>query len=608
VTLHPPLGNRPLIIGPRLWLAVLAAATRLRPTLAAATRLLPAALALALIGQAQPAAAANNAVVAEQTSSVPASAGPGALVPVTVRVVNTGDTTWRAATAHRLGAAPTNQVAWSGAPCGGYMNNLQDGRVFLCRDVAPGQSYDFQFTIKLPAAGAAVFAVRMVRDGVEWFGETQAWSIAVVSGCPTAPLATPADRWKLEVFGNKALSGSPVEQRYDAVGASGFTFDWGTGRASSCTGVDNFGVRFSRTMTVAVTGEYRFTTTTDDGVRLSVDGQLVIDRWIDQAPTSASATKFLSAGAHDVRVDYYENGGGAYAAIRWEPIDVASGGLFGINLDPANPKGNPSSSEVRAIGARWTRVEYKSHLGTAFYDARIAALRSAGLKVLLIVDYASVPGKPSGTGTDAQWSAYLASFGSGLRTLASHYGNGVDAWQIWNEPDLPPQPGYDVYMPARHFGIMLRDSVSTLRQFSTRPIVTAGLASGDPGYLAQARDAAAGLTVDAVAVHPYGQRAPDNWPNASWGFGNMSALFDRYLVFGKPLWVSEIGVNTTDQAFEATYLKNVYDLARDRYAGRVVVVFWFCWSDGMVPPFGILDANQNPKPAYYQYRAIAPPY
>ena len=45
----------------------------------------------------------------------------------------------------------------------------------------------------------------------------------------------------------------------------------------------------------------------------------------------------------------------------------------------------------------------------------------------------------------------------------------------------------------------------------------------------------------------------------------MSALFDRYLVFGKPLWVSEIGVNTTDQAFEATYLKNVYDLARDRF-------------------------------------------
>jgi len=275
---------------------------------------------LPVMAQAGLAAAGNNATMAEQNSSVPATAGPGALVTVRVQAVNTGDTTWRAGSAHRLGVGPSNQVSWSGFPCGGYMNNLLDGRVFLCRDVAPGQAYDFQFNVQLPSSGSAVLSVRMVQDGVEWFGENQTWSLTVSGGtaCATSPLPTPADQWKLEIFNNKALSGSAVEERYDAAGSGGFAFDWGTGRASNCTGVDNFGVRFSRTVAIDTAGDYKFTTTTDDGVRLWVDGQRLVDRWVDQGPTSYSATKYLAAGSHDVRMEYYENGGGAYAAIRWE--------------------------------------------------------------------------------------------------------------------------------------------------------------------------------------------------------------------------------------------------------------------------------------------------
>jgi hypothetical protein len=292
------------------------------------------------------------------------------------------------------------------------------------------------------------------------------------------------------------------------------------------------------------------------------------------------------------------------AALRWE--SVGSGALYGVNVDPANPRGNPSAQELTTLGARWVRMEWKATPGAALYDAKLPEYRNAGLKVLLIVDYASVPGSPGSGGTDSQWAAYVASFVSGARSLAQRYGNGVDAWQIWNEPDLAPQPGYDVYVPPGHYGVMLRDAATAIRSFSARPVITGGLASGDPSYLTRARDAVGGLTVDAVAVHPYGQRAPDNWPNPTWGFGNMSDLFNRYLAFGKPLWVSEVGVNTPDGEFQANYLENVYRLAETQYPGRVPVVFWFCWSDGMVPPFGLLDANGNPKPAYHRYQAVAP--
>jgi len=144
--------------------------------------------------------------------------------------------------------------------------------------------------------------------------------------CPTSPLAVPSDRWKLEVFNNRSLTGGTVEERYDAVGTGGFAFDWVSGRASACTGVDNFAVRFTRRIEIGAGGEYTFTPTTDDGVRLWVDGSLVIDAWVDQAATPRPGKVVLGAGAHDLRMEYYENAGLASAAIRWERTGGGGGG------------------------------------------------------------------------------------------------------------------------------------------------------------------------------------------------------------------------------------------------------------------------------------------
>jgi hypothetical protein len=279
---------------------------------------------------------------------------------------------------------------------------------------------------------------------------------------------------------------------------------------------------------------------------------------------------------------------------------------FGINIDPANPAGNPTAQQLKLAGVRWVRIEWKSSQGYALYDPAIAALRAAKLKVLLLVDYASVPGKPASDAASSEWTSYLQTFDSGLDAIAAHYADGVDGWQVWNEPDLPKQPGYDPGVPADQYGKLLLAAVGTIHKHSTRPVITGGLASGNPGYLTQAKQSAGALTVDAVAVHPYGQRAPDNWPSASWGFGNMSTLLNAYLAFGKPIWLSEIGTNDTSSAtFQADYLENVYTLAKNSFGAKVPVVLWFCWSDGMVSPYGLLDGSGQPKPAYTRYQSIA---
>ena len=56
-------------------------------------------------------------------------------------------------------------------------------------------------------------------------------------------------------------------------------------------------------------------------------------------------------------------------------------------------------------------------------------------------------------------------------------------------------------------------------------MVLGGLASGDPGYVTAVQTAANGtLPVDAVGIHPYGQRPTPDWPNPQWGFGVLTDL------------------------------------------------------------------------------------
>lgn len=79
-------------------------------------------------------------------------------------------------------------------------------------------------------------------------------------------------------FNNINLKGQPFAIRNEAV-----DFDWGEGGPNQK--VDNFSVRWSGSIEVSDTGVYVLRTRSDDGVRLWVDGLLVIDNWTGHAAT-----------------------------------------------------------------------------------------------------------------------------------------------------------------------------------------------------------------------------------------------------------------------------------------------------------------------------------
>lgn len=134
-----------------------------------------------------------------------------------------------------------------------------------------------------------------------------------------------AGQWKGEYWNNRNFSGSPVRVRDD--GAGFLNFDWGGGSPDAGCGVpaDGFSARWSRT-TRFEAATYRFTVVSDDGFRLFVDGASRLEKWFDQAPATYTVDVALTAGDHAVRLDYYENGGGAVSKLSWANVGGGGGG------------------------------------------------------------------------------------------------------------------------------------------------------------------------------------------------------------------------------------------------------------------------------------------
>ena len=95
-------------------------------------------------------------------------------------------------------------------------------------------------------------------------------------------------------------------------------FNWGTGSPDPSIANTAYSVRWTGQVQPRFSQNYTFYTTTDDGVRLWVNGVLLIDKWLDQAPTEWSGAIDLTAGQkYDLRMDYYQGSGGAAASLSW---------------------------------------------------------------------------------------------------------------------------------------------------------------------------------------------------------------------------------------------------------------------------------------------------
>ncbi|MBL9169358.1 MAG: lamin tail domain-containing protein [Verrucomicrobiales bacterium] len=93
---------------------------------------------------------------------------------------------------------------------------------------------------------------------------------------------------------------------------------WGAGSPASGLPVDQFSIRWSGFVQAQYSGEHSFFTISDDGIRLWINNEPLVDNWTDHGDTENSGTISLIAGQrYELRLEYYENGGGATASLAW---------------------------------------------------------------------------------------------------------------------------------------------------------------------------------------------------------------------------------------------------------------------------------------------------
>lgn len=139
----------------------------------------------------------------------------------------------------------------------------------------------------------------------------QAGKSVVTSGAPVTCGSSGSGTFNACYYSDRTLTTS-VLNRTDAYP---LTFDWSTGSPDPIVPNDNFSAMWTGDFNFA-SGSHTFTVRADDGVRLYIDGAMVINQWIDQGPTTYTYTTSLT-GTHTIRMEYYENGGGAVANLSW---------------------------------------------------------------------------------------------------------------------------------------------------------------------------------------------------------------------------------------------------------------------------------------------------
>jgi hypothetical protein len=196
----------------------------------------------------------------------------------------------------------------------------------------PGETADISVNLiapNLPGAYTGYWALR-TPEGTTL---SQGYFVRIVVPAPTlTPTLTPTSvtstatpipitptpaitNWRGQYFNNTTLTGAPALVRDDPA----VNFNWGAGAPAAGLPVDNFSVRWTRSLYFEA-GAYRFYVHSDDGASLWLDNNLILDEWHSATGETYLVEVGLSTGNHILSVEYYEALGNAQLQVWWQRV------------------------------------------------------------------------------------------------------------------------------------------------------------------------------------------------------------------------------------------------------------------------------------------------
>jgi len=193
--------------------------------------------------------------------------------------------------------------------------------------------------------------------------------------------ARPGKLWSFKTVG----PGIGVKARYfrgiDATGVPVLTriensidHSWGDGEIAAGLS-DGVSAIWTADLEVPFTQTYQLITTSDDGVRLWLDGKPLINHWNNHGSTDDVANVDLIAGQiYRLQMDWYENTGGAVALLSWQspsiPRQVIPAGPLQLPVHATAPyPANTSVNVPQASVLHWNSGESATHHDVYFGES-----------------------------------------------------------------------------------------------------------------------------------------------------------------------------------------------------------------------------------------------
>ena len=292
-----------------------------------------------------------------------------------------------------------------------------------------------------------------------------------------------------------------------------------------------------------------------------------------------------------------------------------------------------TAAAMQDIGSRWTRIDIGwadfepskgvySQWHVDNYRAELQRARAAGQKIIVMV--ATSPQWASGSTVANTPPRDPADYARFLSYLGQQYGSYVDAWEIWNEPNLqrfwstgPNPAAYAALVKAAYPAVKAADPGA--------PVVMGATSTNDYRFIEGAYAAGVKGYFDVLSTHPYSCDAPETIRR------DANGRLDQYTFAGyrelravmaaqgdaKPIFFTEFGWSTSTQgcgvseSVQADWLTRAYRFVeQDRYVEVALTYtlrnhFSMNDADNVEARYGLMRTDFTPKPSYSAFKAYA---